>query len=108
MSDTGFRDDLKKYIDQVCGRQKGGLWRSERQWYAAGGPDVDMKLKQVKGLAKIVRDELHEEGGMSVNRTMRLMGIAPMEIVLANPELFMDDDECIRFFKENNKFSSKG
>ena len=104
----GHNEGLKNFFAQTFGRQKGQLWRSERDWYYGGGPNHKQDLKDSLDVVKDIRLNLHNESGMSMGKTLMFIGAMPLEIMLANPEIFNDEKETRRFFKENSKFSKKG
>lgn len=101
-------DEIKKYMAQTFGKHRGGLWRSERDWYAYGSENTMRKLREVADHVKGKREGMYNEKGFSRKRKMRWMGDIPAEIAFANPELLTDPDAARRFFVENPAFSSKG
>ena len=101
-------DTIKRTMDQLFGRHRGGLWRSERDWYAFGAKNTMGKIKEVADNVRGKRAGLYNEKGFSRSRKMRWMGDIPTEIAFANPELIYDPEAVKRFFREHPDFSSKG
>ena len=102
-------DQIKKLMDEEFGRRRGGLWRSDRDYYAFGAKNTMGRVKEVADHVKGKRSGLYNEKGFSRSRKMRWMGDIPLEIVFANPELMNDPDvEVPKFFKKFPAFSSKG
>lgn len=100
-------DYYKKIMQENFGRHRGGLWRSERDYYAFGSKNTMQRVKEVANHVKGKREGNHDEKGFSRSRKMRWMGDIPFEVAIANPELMYDPEAARRFFKENPAFASK-
>ena len=103
-----YSEGMSEFFTQNFGRQRGRLYRSERDWNYGGGPNHKQDLKDSLAVVKDIRLRLHNEDGMSEGKMLMFIGACPLEFLFSNPELFMDDNESRRFFKENAKFSKKG
>ena len=98
----------KDIMDAQFGKHRGGLWRSERDWYVFADKDPKGVMENVAVGAKDSRDGLYDKQGFSRSRKMRWMGDIPLEVAIANPDLMTDPEAARRFFKEFPAFSSKG
>jgi len=101
-------DYYKKVMDEQFGKHRGGLWRSERDWYVFSADNPMGVMNEVAKETKIRRDGLHNDKGFSRSRKMRWMGDIPFDVAIANPELITDPEAARRFFEEFPQFSSKG
>ena len=102
-------DSLKKYMDGQFGKHRGGLWRSEREWYVYSADKNPMgAVKEYADLVKEKRRGLYNKDGYTKTRLGRWIGDIPTSIAFSNPELITDPEAAKRFFKEFPEFSSKG
>ena len=101
-------DTYKRLMNNMFGKQRGQLYRSERDWYAFGSKNTKQKLTEVRDHNKERVSNLKNTKGFSSTKQFMYLGMIPLEIVIANPELWFDDKASERFFKDNPQFSSKG
>ena len=99
---------IKKLMDEQFGRHRGGLWRSEREYYVYASKDPQGTIKAVADNVAGKREGLHNRKGFSRKRNLRWMGDIPAEIAFANPELMTDPEAAREFFRLYPAFSSKG
>jgi len=96
---------------KVAGRRRGSLWRSDRDWIATGGFEKNRKqihnelITQVKAVNRI--DSTMTNDGWTKTKNMKKIGSIPMSIMLANPELWVDDKAVAKFLKDNPKWGVK-
>ncbi len=101
----------KDMANMVAGRRRGSLWRSDREWLATAGLEKGRKqihnelVSQVKAVNRI--DSAMTDNGWTQNRNMKKIGSIPMNIMLANPELWVDDKAVEKFLKANPKWKVK-
>lgn len=101
-------DTIKKLMDEQFGRHRGGLWRSERDYYVYASKDPMGIMRAVAENVKGKREGLYNDKGYTRKRNMRWMGDIPLELALGCPELMTDPKAARIFFKEHPEFSSKG
>ena len=104
----GFDEYLNNTMTEMFGKRRGGLYRSERDWYVFADNNHKKVLNDGKKYADIMRQGLYDEKGFSRKRGHRWMGGVPYEVVISNPELLYDAEAVRRFFKEFPAFSTKG
>jgi len=104
----GYNQHFKRLMYDTRGQRKGQLWRSERDWIATDTKpkgeivhslqrQLDKSKEQIKGFY---------DKGWSKERKTRCKGYIPIEFMLAQPELWHDDDAVDAFLKEFPKFST--
>jgi len=100
----------KDMVTKVAGRRRRSLWRAERDWFATGGWGETPKglekkmIQQVKAVNRI--DATMTDGGWTKTRNMKKIGSIPMYIMLAHPELWIDDKALQRFLDDNPKWKA--
>lgn len=101
----------KDMSNLVAGRRRGSLWRSDRDWLATAGLEKDRHqirkemVSQVKAVNRI--DATMTNDGWTRTKNMKKIGSIPMNIMLANPELWVDDKACEKFLNDNPKWRVK-
>ena len=101
-------DTIKKLMDEQFGRHRGGLWRSEREYYVYASKDPMGVMRDVANLVKEKRKGLHNKDGFTKKRLGRWMGDIPTELAFSNTELMTDPKAAREFFRRYPAFSSKG
>jgi hypothetical protein len=105
-------DRWKGLVDQVAGRRKGQLWRTNDEWFAIGGLEKGPKqlMAEMKQQVKSVRklDSTMTNDGWTGNKMFKKQGSIPFYIMLAHPELWYDDAALAKFYKDNPKWAVGG
>lgn len=108
MYESGYDDYWSNFVSREFGRRRGGLWRSEKDYYGVGMADAMDQMKAVASHVKDSRQTVHKASGMSGDGGFMFLGSIPLHIVLCHPELRYDEKAIMAFFKDQSKFALKG
>ena len=96
----------KTLCNEQFGRRRGGLYRSEKTYYAFGNTDTHQKQLDTVEYVKQKNQSLKAEG-WSGKKGFKYMGTTSFELAIANPELWNDDNAVREFFQRNDKFAGE-